>query len=978
MLSASPLYYLGIDIGSTTVKSVVLSQEEKLLYSSYRRHNSQVRETLLETLKAVDAAFPNASFALAITGSAGLGLSEKAGLPFVQEVQGAFLAVKRFYPMADVVVELGGEDAKIIFLTGGSEERMNGTCAGGTGAFIDQMASLLNVSTSELDALSLRYQQIYPIASRCGVFAKSDIQPLLNQGARKEDVAMSIYYSVVGQTISGLAQGRQIKGNVLFLGGPLSFLQGLRKAFVDSLHLDSQSAIFPEEGKVFMGIGAALFAEKTGKSLAMAEILDKLQKADLSSDLKASDPLFKDDKDYEKFIQDHLNVAVAYAPLVSYAGKAYLGIDAGSTTTKMVLLSEKHEILFSHYATNHGSPLLAIQSQLMELYQQLPANVQIVSSCVIGYGEDLIKSAFDVDYGLVETAAHYKAAKYFAPNVDFVMDIGGQDIKCFKIKNGAIDSIILNEACSSGCGSFIQSFASALGYSVQDFARLGLFAKHPVELGSRCTVFMNSSVKEAQKEGATLADISAGLSASVVKNAIYKVIRFHSPEELGKTIVCQGGTFLNDAILRCFEKEVGHEVIRPNIAGLMGAFGAALYAEEKGAKGALISKEALANLHYDSNAFVCRGCGAHCSLTMVTFAGGKRFISGNKCDKGAGIKNENADLNLYAWKYDCLRQTPSLVEQARARVGLPMALSLYEQLPFWEAFYAALHFQVVLSDESSRELYFSGQSTIASDTVCYPAKLMHGHIASLLKKNVDFIFYPAESYNFDEKKGNNHFNCPVVAYYSELLNGNVPELKAKPLLNPYLDISQETSVFHALKEPLKAYGVTSGELKKALKVAYEAMASYRSALIARGKAIIDSARERHLPIVVLSGRPYHIDPEINHAIPALLTSLGFALVSEDVVASFSQAKLPVDVLNQWTYHARLYEAAKYVTTQKDMELVQLVSFGCGLDAITTDEVRRILEGGNKLYTAIKIDEISNLGAARIRLRSLLAAMEDKA
>lgn len=977
-MKAPERYYLGIDIGSTTVKSVVLSATGEILYSSYERHNARIRETLLKELQEVDAAFPTAVFVLALTGSAGLGLAEKAGLPFVQEVAGTYLAVERFYPKSDVVVELGGEDAKIIFLTGGTEERMNGTCAGGTGAFIDQMASLLDVSTDELDRLALNAKQIYPIASRCGVFAKSDIQPLLNQGARKEDIAASIYYAVVGQTISGLAQGRKIQGQVLFLGGPLSFLKGLQNAFTQTLKLTPENALFPKEGRLFVGIGAALYAMKAGEEHQLKELISRLKNAPSEDSLKAAKPLFENEEEYRAFKEEHDNVNIPSFPLENYQGKAYLGIDAGSTTTKMVLLSANHEILYSQYALNKGSPLDGIALQLRGLYERMPSDVEIVSSCVIGYGEDLIRSAFNVSYGLVETIAHYLAARYFAPDVDFVIDIGGQDIKCFKIVQHAIDSIILNEACSSGCGSFLQSFASALGYSVHDFAELGLYARHPVELGSRCTVFMNSAVKQAQKEGATINDISAGLSASVIKNAIYKVIRFHSSEELGKTIVCQGGTFLNDAILRCFEREVAHPVIRPKIAGLMGAFGAALYAERKGPGSRLMNQEELRHLSYTSKAFLCQGCLAHCQETLVSFSDGSHFIAGNKCDKGAGGKRANEDLDLYAYKYNKLYQPSPERVHSRGRVGLPMGLVLIEQYPFWRTFFEALGYEVVPSPKSSHALYLEGASTIASDTVCYPAKLLHGHLAELEKQNLSFIFYPSESYNFREKDSNNHFNCPIVAYYSELLNGNDPALFNHPIVNPYFDISQSASTAKALCAALKPFGVKRKEIKAALLQAYAAQNSQREDIVKEGERIIAEARKKGLPIIVLAGRPYHIDPEINHAIPALITSLGFALVSEDAVAPLYHGDLDLDVLNQWTYHSRLYKAAHYVAENKDMELVQLVSFGCGIDALTSDEIRRLLESHGKLYTLLKIDEISSLGAVRIRLRSLKAAMEEKA
>jgi predicted CoA-substrate-specific enzyme activase len=968
---------LGVDIGSTTVKVVVLSPANEVLFSSYERHNAQVKSTLVNALSQVDQAFPGASFQLAITGSAGLGLAEDAHLPFVQEVAASSLALKTFYPQADVAVELGGEDAKILFLSGGREQRMNGTCAGGTGAFIDQMASLLHVSIDELDALSLQAKQVYPIASRCGVFAKSDIQPLLNQGARKDDIAASIYQAVVGQTLSGLAQGRKIEGTVLFLGGPLSFLKGLQKAFKETLHLDDAHALFPKEAKIFVAIGACLYARGSGAKEQLHSLIETLKNHVSPATLQRNPPLFTSHEEYEAFVEEHAKLDVKTRDITTYSGDAYLGIDAGSTTTKMVLLSKDHEILFSQYCPNAGNPLDAIKTQLLELYSQLGSQIHIVSSCVIGYGEDLIKSAFQIDYGLVETVAHFTAARYFAPSVNFVIDIGGQDIKCFFVKNGAIDSIVLNEACSSGCGSFLETFASSLGYSVADFAELGLFAKHPVELGSRCTVFMNSAVKQAQKDGAEIGDISAGLSASIIKNAIYKVIRFHSAEELGQTVVAQGGTFLNDAILRCFERELGHPVIRPKIAGLMGAFGAALYAEKKGAGLGLIPFKELQALSYTSKAFLCQGCGAHCQETLVSFKDGHHFIAGNKCDKGAGVAKPDLGLDLYAYKVARMEKAPATLAHPKAKFGLPLCLANVEQYPFWEAFFQRLNIQVVLSPNSTRNLYYEGQCTIASDTVCYPAKLMHGHIAELEKLNLGAIFYPSESYNLNEKGSSNHFNCPVVAYYSELLNGNDPHLFAHKILNPYCDFSESDSLLHALVPILKPYGVKKSEIKAAINAGYLAQKAYQADIVAEGQRIIAKARELQRPIIVLAGRPYHIDPEINHAIPALITSLGFALVSEDAVAPLVGDIPTPHVLNQWTYHSRLYKAAYYVTKQPDMELVQLVSFGCGIDAITADEVRRILESQNKLYTLLKIDEVSNLGAIKIRLRSLKAADEEK-
>lgn len=972
------ILYLGIDVGSTTVKTVVLSSKKEVLYSKYERHFSQVKEASLKQLIEVKKKFPNYSFKISITGSAGLGLAEASSLPFVQEVEGAFLAVKEFYPKTDVVIELGGEDAKIIFLTGGLEERMNGSCAGGTGAFIDQMSTLLDVTNATLDKMALKYNKIYPIASRCGVFAKSDIQPLLNQGADRNDVAMSIFHAIVDQTMSGLAQGREIKGNVLFLGGPLYFLKGLDMAFVDTLKLNREQAIFPKNAPIFMAIGASIFSEKQKEIFSIDEIINKIQNSKLSSSVVYGEPLFKDKKEYDDFLKEHNDFDVKYLPLETYKGNAYLGIDAGSTTTKVVLISEKNEILFSSYNTNKGQPIDTIVNELKQIYKKLNNDTKIIASAVTGYGESLIKASLNIDYGLVETVAHYKAASYFEPNVDFIIDIGGQDIKCFKIRNHAIDSIMLNEACSSGCGSFIQAFANALGYDVKDFAKLGLFAKHPVELGSRCTVFMNSSVKQAQKEGASIADISAGLSSSIIKNAIYKVIRFRSPDELGNNIVCQGGTFLNDAILRAFEKETGRKAIRPTIAGLMGAYGAALYSKEKGGSNSLITKDELENFSYKSLNSVCHGCTAHCNLTIITFSNKQHFISGNKCDRVEGKTISNDQLDLYTYKANNVFKLLDVASMPLAKVGIPRALSMYEQFPLWDKFFTKLGFEVVLSGESNRELYFKGQHTIPSDTVCYPAKLMHGHVEDLLDKNVDFIFYPSASYNIDEGNTDNHFNCPVVAYYGELLKKNNIRLDDDNFMDPFIDLNNLRKSSKTLKKTFKKYNLKKSEIFNALKDGMEELNNYHKNIVCEATKIISEARAAKKPIIVLAGRPYHLDPEINHNINKLITSLGMAVISEDALAFYKNEKVKVNVLNQWTYHARLYKAANYVCENKDMELVQLISFGCGIDAVTSDEVRSILEKHDKFYTMIKIDEISNLGATRIRLRSLKAAIEEKA
>ena len=973
------IYSLGIDVGSTTVKTVIIDEKKNIIYSEYQRHFSKVRETVKTQLEAVQEKYPNDTFKICMTGSAGLGLATGAEIPFVQEVNSAFIAVKERIPDADAVIELGGEDAKIIFLTGGVEQRMNGSCAGGTGAFIDQMATLLGVTVTEMDNMSLCAQKVYPIASRCGVFAKSDIQPLLNQGAKREDICASIFQAVVDQTVSGLAQGRIIEGKVLFLGGPLSFLKGLRKAFVDTLGLkEGETAVFPKEAPVFVALGCALFAFNSHDDFTIESVRKKIENAKTGNGIVTGQPLFNSKAEYEEFILRHKKCDLEYADLHTYKGNAYLGIDAGSTTTKLILITEDCRILYQHYSSNKGQPLDRVADKLKKIYSEMNPEIKIAGSAVTGYGEDLIKAGLSIDFGIVETVAHFKAASYFCPEVDFIIDIGGQDIKCFKIKNHSIDSIMLNEACSSGCGSFIQTFALALGYDIADFASLGLFAENPVDLGSRCTVFMNSSVKQAQKDGATVEDISAGLSSSIIKNAVYKVIRAKSPEELGKNIVVQGGTFLNDAVLRAFEMEMGRNVIRPAISGLMGAFGAALYAKEKtNGSSSTISKELLENFSYTSKSAQCGGCTAKCGLNIITFADGRKFISGNRCERGAGKAVSSENESLYDFKYNLLLSMfEQHVENPKAKVGLPLALNFYELIPFWKTLFNELGFETIISDESSRDIYYLGQHTIPSDTVCYPAKLTHGHIESLLNKNVDFIFYPCMSYNIDEGESDNHFNCPVVAYYPELLIANNPRLNSNNFIYPYMDLNREKNVTSVMYEILKKYGIKKPQVKQAVKKSYEKLADYRNEIFNRGNQIISKARENGQKIIVLSGRPYHIDKEINHGIQKLITSLGMAVVSEDAVFQYGHYPNP-GVLNQWSYHARLYRAAQYVTTQPDMQLVQLVSFGCGIDAITTDEVREILESKGKLYTQLKIDEINNLGAAKIRLRSLVAAMEEK-
>ncbi len=978
---------LGIDVGSTTVKTAVIDRGTgEILYSCYERHFSRIKECVLAKLEEVCARFAGEEFRVAITGSAGLGLATASGIPFVQEVQASFVAVRKFYPDADAVVELGGEDAKIIFLTGGMEQRMNGTCAGGTGSFIDQMATLLNISVNEMDELAMQAQKTYPIASRCGVFAKSDVQPLLNQGASKADISASIFQAVVEQTVSGLAQGRRIKGKVLFLGGPLYFCRALQKAFVNTLGLTEENAVFPESAPLFVAIGAGLHAE-TERAERIEKIVAGVRECRVHDEIVRGEPLFVSRKEYDAFVERHKQNDLGFADIHTYTGEAYLGIDSGSTTTKLILISPDYKILYAHYQTNNGQPLDVVVEKVKEIYALCQDRVYIRASAVTGYGEDMIKAALRLDYGIVETVAHFKAALHFNPNVDFIIDIGGQDIKCFKVKNNAIDSIMLNEACSSGCGSFIQTFAKAMGMDVEEFSRLGLFAKSPAELGSRCTVFMNSAVKQAQKCGASVEDISAGISSSVVKNALYKVIRARSADEIGNNIVVQGGTFMNDAVLRSFEKETGKHVVRPAIAGLMGAFGAAIYAKETqvAKKSGMRTENELRDFSYQSRGIVCRGCTSHCNVNVLTFADGGKFISGNKCERGAGGKPSGEEWNIYEYKYHLLRSLETgngagrythTTNASRGCVGLAMGLVTFEQLPLWTAFFRELGFTVIFSDESSRELYYRGQHTVASDTVCYPAKLMHGHIESLLDKGVDFIFYPCESYNVNEYASSNHYNCPVVAYYAELLKANNERLTEENFLSPYIDLNNREACIRTLKKALSGYRLTAKKIGVALDKGLHALADYKSAIRRKGKSILSAARMAHKTTVVLAGRPYHADPEINHGIGKLLTSLGVAVISEDCVAD-SAPVIETNVLNQWTYHARLYRAAEFVCRNKDVQLVQLVSFGCGLDAVTSDEVREIMEKNGELYTQIKIDEINNLGVVKIRLRSLLATVEQK-
>ena len=966
---------IGLDIGSTTIKAVVFGDGNNIVFRHYERHCARINELCASLLARIDEQFPNETFQLAISGSAGMGLAEDVGAEFLQEVYATRVALKKMVPDADVAIELGGEDAKILFLTGagGLEVRMNGSCAGGTGAFIDQMATLMDVPVEDLETLSRAHERTYAIASRCGVFAKSDIQPLLNQGARKEDIARSIFEAVANQTIAGLAQGRPIAGNVVYLGGPLTFFSQLRDSFDRALTVHG---ICPDDSLFSVAVGAAEHAEK---EVRLPELIARVRTRTGRSSRGSCPALFAGQADYDAFRARHEadSVPVVFEP--DYAGNVYIGIDAGSTTIKAVAVDEDLRILKSAYLANKGNPIPAVTDFLISFYKEYP-KARVAGAASTGYGEALVREAFRLDGGVVETIAHYLAAKQLQPDVDFIIDIGGQDIKCFRIRDGAIDDIFLNEACSSGCGSFIQTFASTWGLPVSEFAQKGLLAPHPVELGSRCTVFMNSSVKQAQKDGASLEDISAGLSISIVKNALYKVIRTASAKDLGEHIVVQGGTFLNDAVLRAFEREIGHDVVRPNIAGLMGAYGVAAWIRETGwGHSNVLSAGELEHFTQTSETARCKGCENHCLLNIIRFDGGRRFISGNRCERMT--RGAKAELpNLYAEKRRMLRMLPK-GSGVRGRIGIPMGLNMYELLPFWNELFTKLGFEVIVSPESDHALYARGQTTIPSDTACYPAKLLHGHVEWLLDQKPDAIFYPCMSYNFDEHMGDNHYNCPVVAYYPEVLRLNVPRLKETKFICDYLGLHRPKDFERRFPKILGKYfpGIPAREVREAVRAAYASYEKHMADVRARGQQMLSQARAEGRQVVILCGRPYHIDPEISHGIDRLIGELGAVVVTEDAVSPLVE-KFPTAVLNQWTYHSRLYAAAKYVAQSGDpgINLVQLVSFGCGVDAITTDETRRILHEAGRLYTQIKIDEITNLGTVRIRLRSLFAALDQEA
>jgi len=972
----------GIDIGSTTVKVAILDEQHNILFSDYERHFANIRETLHSLLEKAYGQLGNLTLYPMITGSGGLTLANHLGVPFTQEVIAVATSLQELAPKTDVAIELGGEDAKIIYFEGGNvEQRMNGICAGGTGSFIDQMASLIQTDAAGLNEYAKNYQSLYTIAARCGVFAKTDIQPLINDGATKEDLSASIFQAVVNQTISGLACGKPIRGHVAFLGGPLHFLDQLKAAFIRTLNLDEEHIIDTDNSHLFAAIGSALNA-KEDVYYTMEEMVGKLSsEIKMEFEVERMEPLFADKASYEQFRVRHGKHHVTTGDLASYKGNAFLGIDAGSTTTKVALVGEDGQLLYSFYSSNDGSPLNTAIRSLKEIYTKLPEGVKIVRSCSTGYGEALMKAAFLLDDGEVETVAHYNAAAFFNPDVDCILDIGGQDMKCIKIKNQTVDSVQLNEACSSGCGSFIETFAKSLDYSVQDFAQAALFAKHPIDLGTRCTVFMNSKVKQAQKEGASVSDISAGLAYSVIKNALFKVIKVSDAADLGKNIVVQGGTFYNDAVLRSFEKIAGCEAIRPDIAGIMGAFGAALIARDKFEEGyetSMLSYDQICSLQFETSMAKCKGCTNNCRLTINKFSGGRQYISGNRCERGiGGKKNANNVPNLFEYKLNRLFNYASLdADKApRGTVGIPRVLNMYENYPFWHVFFTELGYRVVLSPSSNRKIYELGIESIPSESECYPAKLAHGHVTWLIRQGIDFIFYPALFYERNEfEDANNHYNCPIVTSYSENIKNNVEEITSGQITfrNPFMSFRDVKTITDALCGEFK--DIPKGEIASAVQKAWDELEAVHKDMQKKGEETLQYLKETGKRGIVLAGRPYHVDPEINHGIPELITSFDYAVLTEDSVSHLGCPERPLIVSDQWMYHSRLYAAASYVKTVDNLDLIQLNSFGCGLDAVTTDQVNDILSGSDKIYTCLKIDEVNNLGAARIRIRSLISAI----
>ncbi|MBO6046792.1 MAG: 2-hydroxyacyl-CoA dehydratase [Erysipelotrichaceae bacterium] len=981
-------YYLGIDVGSTTVKLYLTDENDQCLYSNYVRHFSDVRKTVHDLLIEVKEQLGDLDIHPAMTGSGGLSLAESLGMTFIQEVIACTKTVETYIPQTDVAIELGGEDAKITYFEASLEQRMNGTCAGGTGAFIDQMATLLQTDAAGLNELAKHHTTLYPIASRCGVFAKTDIQPLINEGVNKEDIAVSIFQAVVNQTISGLACGKPIRGNIAFLGGPLYFLDQLRQRFIETLKLTDEQVIFPDNSQLFVAMGACLNAkESNSEEVSLSTLIKRLEtlKGKTSELTNVLEPLFKDEEELNEFRERHAQHVTLKRELSDYEGPVYLGIDVGSTTSKCVLTDPEGAILYTFYSSNQGSPLNLVIKMVKDIYEMLPANCYIAKSGVTGYGEALIKAAIKVDFGEVETIAHYTAAKAYEPDVDFILDIGGQDMKAISIRDNVIQNIALNEACSAGCGSFLETFAQSLGYNVEEFSQFALKSQHPIDLGSRCTVFMNSKVKQAQKEGASVEDISAGLSYSVIKNSLYKVIKLRSKEDIGTHVVVQGGTFYNEAVLRAFEKETGIEAIRPDIAGLMGAYGMAKIAceNDENHQSSILTYDELQTLTFQNEMRNCGKCTNNCLLTITQFSDGREYISGNRCERGANLPLKSKTLpNLYDYKYRRIFGYRSLPIQDASRgiVGIPRVLNMYENYPFWHRFFTTLKFRVILSARSSKAIYEKGIESIPSESVCYPAKLVHGHIENLIDRQCRFIFYPSVAYErIEYKEAGNHYNCPVVASYPEVIRTNVDHLESEDInfKNPFISLNNPKTLFNVLKDSLAEFDISDDELHTAIDEAYKELEQSRIDIRNQGKFALDYMRENHKRGIVLAGRPYHVDPEINHGIADLITGEGFCVLTEDSVCWMNEEETHLRVVDQWTYHSRLYRAAEFVTTQPDLDLVQLTSFGCGLDAVTADQVAELLQARDKIYTLIKIDEVSNLGPIRIRIRSLKATIKKK-
>lgn len=1053
---------VGLDIGSTTVKAVVLDQTDALdgvLFSDYRRHHANVRATVAGLLEDIHKELVardrgDEPIRLAITGSGGLALADNLHVPFVQEVIAETRAIDQEYPQADVIIELGGEDAKITYLKPTPEQRMNGSCAGGTGAFIDQMATLLDTDAAGLNDMAKSYETLYPIASRCGVFAKTDLQPLINDGAAKPDLAASIFTAVATQTIAGLASGRPIHGTVIFLGGPLFFMSELREAFHRALEGKVDEFIVPTDAHLYVAFGSALLAGEPDQledgvhfeARTCEDILENLEDLkNLPANTPTMPPLFPTEAEREAFNERHHREHVHIGTLEGAIGPHFLGIDAGSTTIKATLVNDDREIVWSSYATNEGSPLTAAVNIVKKIQNELPQDAWIARSCATGYGEGLITTGLHLDEGVVETMAHYRGAEMASPGVTAVIDIGGQDMKYLAISDGVIDSIAVNEACSSGCGSFLQTFAQSMGLTIQEFTQAALNSTHPVDLGSRCTVFMNSSVKQAQKEGASMEDIAAGLCYSVVRNALYKVIKLRDSGELGDTVVVQGGTFLNDAVLRAFELLTEREVTRPNIAGLMGAYGAALTARmhysdvSDGLDGEpddaantgikqividgvthtasnIISGEDLDHLSMTSERDVCKLCQNHCKLTITTFQDGSRYVTGNRCERGGDSKKQRSDRpNLYDYKYKRCFAYRRLTDKkaTRGEIGIPRVLNMYENYPFWFTLLTSLGFKVMISGRSSHELFETGIESIASENICYPAKLVHGHVKWLLNKGIKTIFYPCVSYEENlVPDTDNHYNCPVVANYPVVIGANMPELREEGVryMRPYFNMANHELMIDRIVEEFAWADVTREEAETAVKAAYAENEVFKHDVQMEGLKALAYMKEHNCRGIVLAGRPYHIDPEINHGIPETICALGMVVLSEDSICELQPGqkltlseflaegeedprkknangfrhvgdrkvtKMPLRVTNQWAYHSRLYAAANFVASYPGLELVQLNSFGCGLDAITTDQVSEILADKADVYTMLKIDEVSNLGAAKIRLRSLKAAVEER-